>query len=101
MEALNEKVYGKSADKGKGRSRFVEEPCAYWTLIWIFFWRTAQRQEVDLVEESASGLKAFEVKWNPAKAGGSICQTFRNAYPRAECIGVSPLNCPEHLLRTV
>ena len=67
----------------------------------MFFWRTAQRQEVDLVEESASGLKAFEVKWNPAKAGGSICQTFRNAYPRAECIGVSPLNCPEHLLRTV
>ena len=67
----------------------------------MFFWRTAQRQEVDLVEESASGLKAFELKWNPAKAGGSICQTFRNAYPRAECIGVSPLNCPEHLLRTV
>ena len=67
----------------------------------MFFWRTAQRQEVDLVEESASGLKAFEVKWNPAKAGGSICQTFRNAYPGAECIGVSPFNCAEHLLTTV
>ena len=66
----------------------------------MFFWRTAQRQEVDLIEETASGLKAFELKWNPSKAGGSICQTFRNAYPGAECIGVSPLNCAEHLLRT-
>ena len=66
----------------------------------MFFWRTAQRQEVDLIEETASGLKAFELKWNPSKAGGSICQTFRNAYPGAECIGVSPLNCTEHLLRT-
>ena len=66
----------------------------------MFFWRTAQRQEVDLIEETASGLKAFELKWNPSKAGGSICQSFRNAYPGAECIGVSPLNCTEHLLRT-
>lgn len=65
----------------------------------MFFWRTTQRQEVDLVEESASGLNAFELKWNPAKATGSICKTFRNAYPDAKCIGVSPRNGFEHLLR--
>ncbi len=67
----------------------------------MFFWRTTQRQEVDLVEESADGLRAFELKWNPAKAGNSICGTFRNAYREAECIGVSPRNCAEQLLRSI
>ena len=33
----------------------------------MFFWRTTQRQEVDLVEESAEGLVAHEIKWNPGK----------------------------------
>ena len=65
----------------------------------MFFWRTTQRQEIDLVEESASGLRAFELKWNPAKVADSICETFRNAYPDAQCIGVSPRNGFEHLLR--
>ena len=43
----------------------------------MFFWRTTQRQEVDLVEESASGLAAFELKWNPRKARGAICPALR------------------------
>lgn len=64
----------------------------------MFFWRTTQRQEVDLIEESAEGLTAFELKWSPKKVRNSICSTFRNAYPEAACIGVSPHNCVEHLL---
>lgn len=64
----------------------------------MFFWRTMQRQEVDLVEESACGLRAFELKWNPNKTRTPICTTFRNAYPDAKCYAVSPKDCAEHLL---
>ena len=64
----------------------------------MFFWRTTQRQEVDLVEESASGLMARELKWNPRKARGSVCATFRKAYPEAVCALVAPPDCPAHLL---
>lgn len=38
-------------------------------------------------------------KWNPAKAKAAVCQTFRNAYPSAECLGVSPRNYAGHLLQ--
>ena len=65
----------------------------------MFFWRTVQRQEVDLIEESPAGLKAYELKWNEKKARGSICPTFRNAYPDADCAEVSPSNGIEFLLR--
>ena len=55
-----------------------------------FFWRTAQQQEVDLVEESAFGIKAFEFKWNPRKAGAPLPKTFRTAYPNADCRTITP-----------
>lgn len=32
-----------------------------------FFWRTAQNQEIDLVEETETGLNAYEIKWNCRK----------------------------------
>lgn len=64
----------------------------------MYFWRTTQRQEVDLVEESAAGLKACELKWNPRKTRGTVCATFRKAYPEAECVLVSPPDAPAHLL---
>ena len=48
----------------------------------MFFWRTQQRQEVDLIEESAIGLDAYEVKWNPAKASKAMSKTFLSAYPQ-------------------
>jgi hypothetical protein len=64
----------------------------------MYFWRTAQRQEVDLIEESAKGIKAYELKWNPAKTKGAICQTFRQAYPNAEFIEASPSDCNRYLL---
>lgn len=64
----------------------------------MYFWRTAQRQEVDLVEESASGLAACELKWNPRKTRGTLCATFRNAYPEATCSLVSPPDCAARLL---
>ncbi len=63
-----------------------------------FFWRTKQQQEVDLVEESVAGLKAFEVKWNPKKAAGPLPKTFKNTYPSAAMFGVSPDNVFEFLV---
>ena len=62
-----------------------------------FFWRTAQQQEVDMVEESASGLKAFEFKWNPRKGGITIPRTFRAAYPDTECRTITPKDILEFL----
>lgn len=56
----------------------------------MFFWRTTQQQEVDLVEESSGGLRAYEIKWNPLKTKGSISKTFMAAYPGATCRFVSP-----------
>jgi hypothetical protein len=47
-----------------------------------YFWRTYDKQEIDLVEEEASQLRAYEFKWNPkkkVKAPGG----WRNAYPEA------------------
>ena len=64
----------------------------------MFFWRTAQGQEVDLLEESAGSLKAYELKWNPKKTGRLIAKTFRDAYPEAECSVVSSRDCPSFLL---
>lgn len=65
----------------------------------MFFWRTQQRQEVDLIEETASGLSAYEVKWNPAKLSKSMSKTFLSAYPQAECHGVSPQNYISYFLK--
>ena len=61
----------------------------------MFFWRTQQRQEVDLIdliEESATGLAAYEVKWNAAKSNKAMSKTFLSAYPQVQCHGVSPQN---------
>lgn len=62
-----------------------------------FFWRTTQQQEVDLVEESASGMKAFEFKWNPRKGKIAPPKTFRSAYPDADCRTISPQDILEFL----
>lgn len=47
-----------------------------------YFWRTYDQQEIDLVEEGAGKLSAYEFKWNPkrkAKAPGG----WTRAYPDA------------------
>ena len=62
-----------------------------------FFWRTMQQQEVDLVEESASGMKAFEFKWNPRKGKIAPPKTFRSAYPDADCRTITPQDFLEFL----
>jgi uncharacterized protein len=44
-----------------------------------YFWRTAQKQEIDYIEEREGKIFAFEFKWNP-KAKAKIPKTFSNTY---------------------
>lgn len=43
----------------------------------LFFWRSRSQAEVDLVVKSEDGLRAYEIKWNPRRAGSVA---FRSAY---------------------
>lgn len=48
----------------------------------IKFWRTADGNEVDfVVEETAFGGKAIEVKFNPTEANPNKYKKFTEAYP--------------------
>ena len=46
----------------------------------MYFWRTHEQQEIDLIIEKNSQLKAIEIKWNP-KAKARLSQTFAKQYP--------------------
>ena len=51
----------------------------------LFFWRSRTHAEVDLVVKTESGLRAFEIKWNPRRAGSAA---FHSAYGvKVESIG--------------
>lgn len=49
----------------------------------MYFWRTKQQQEVDLVEENNGIITGFEFKWN-AKKKLRLPKTFVNAYNATE-----------------
>jgi len=44
-----------------------------------YFWRTAQQQEIDYVEQRGQDLSAYEFKWNP-KRKAKISKTFLDKY---------------------
>lgn len=48
-----------------------------------YFWRTAQQQEIDYIEEQERKLSAYEFKWNK-KAKAKFPKTFIRAYPDSE-----------------
>lgn len=43
----------------------------------LFFWRSRTQAEVDLVMRTESGLRAFEIKWNPRRSRSAA---FQSAY---------------------
>ncbi len=51
----------------------------------MYFWRTKQQQEVDLVEEKEGLITGFEFKWN-AKKKIKLPKTFVNEYDAKEVI---------------
>ncbi len=49
----------------------------------LYFWRTQQQQEIDLIEFSNQKLNAYEIKWNP-KNKVKPSKSFTNAYPDSD-----------------
>jgi hypothetical protein len=56
-----------------------------------YFWRTAQQQEVDYIEERDGELSAYEFKWT-AKKTNKLPSTFIKAYPASSTSFVSTSN---------
>ena len=57
----------------------------------LYFWRTHDQSEVDLIEEEDGMLHTFEFKWNPRRKA-RLSQAFSRAYPNSTFQLVSPDN---------
>lgn len=64
----------------------------------MWFWRTQQQNEIDIIEELDGQLTAVECKWNPSKANVKPPQSFANAYPEAAFKVITPANFAEYML---
>lgn len=60
----------------------------------MYFWRTQQQQEVDLIEEQDGRLTAFEFKWNSQKKA-KLPKTFIDNYPNTDFKVITPDNYVE------
>lgn len=56
----------------------------------MFFWRTQQQQEIDLIEEMDGQLTAYEFKWKRANA--RLPKAFADNYPNVQLQVVTPEN---------
>lgn len=50
----------------------------------MYFWRTYDKQEIDIVEEYDGQLFAYECKWSPKKQNIKAPASFHTAYPDAQ-----------------
>lgn len=57
----------------------------------MYFWRTQQQSEIDLIEDDMGRLDAFEFKWNP-KAKARNPKPFLDAYEGSTFNVISPSN---------
>ncbi len=62
----------------------------------MFFWRTTQQQEIDLIEETGKKLKAYEFKWSKT-AKAKFPLTFTANYPGTETNVISPANIEDFI----
>ena len=62
----------------------------------LYFWRTTQQQEIDLIKEEGTSIKAYEFKWNP-KAKTRFPLTFTENYENVETFSISPDNMHEFI----
>ena len=63
----------------------------------MYFWRTHEQQEIDLIIEKNAQLKAIEIKWNP-KAKAKLSQTFTKQYPNYSFEIVNSENFFEYII---
>lgn len=61
-----------------------------------YFWRTYDRKEIDLVEESGGKLRAFEIKWQPKEFLPP--PDWQNAYPDSDFQVIHRENYPAFIL---
>lgn len=61
-----------------------------------YFWRTYDRQEIDLIEDRDGKLFAYEFKWNPKNVKAP--KAWTEAYPNSEFMVISKGNFLEFLL---
>lgn len=64
-----------------------------------YFWRTAQQQEIDYIEDWGGQLHAFELKWNPSKKV-KFPTSFLETYPENETTIIHRDNFIEFLTTT-
>ena len=63
----------------------------------LYFWRTFQQQEIDLVEEHGDRWQAYEFKWS--KSGKArFPQAFKDNYPHTSTKVITPANMTDFLL---
>jgi hypothetical protein len=64
----------------------------------MMFWRTAQQNEIDIIEESDGEISAVEIKWNKDKGNVKAPKAFTTAYPDAKFRVITPDNIDSYLL---
>jgi predicted AAA+ superfamily ATPase len=62
----------------------------------FFFWRTYDKQEIDLIEESPDSLLALELKWGTKQP--DVPKAFKEAYPNAKYAVVNRDNYLQYIL---
>ena len=63
----------------------------------LYFWRTAQQQEIDLIEIRNGEMFGYEIKYNP-KRKVHFSRTFRKAYPEARLFTINKNNYADFLI---
>ena len=63
----------------------------------LYFWRTYNQQEIDIVEERDGNLYGYETKWSAGKIVNAP-KDWRAAYPEAEFNMVTPENYQDFIL---
>ena len=58
----------------------------------LYFWRTYDQQEIDVIEVYKKEVSAIELKWNAKKAKIKIPALFAKLYPHASFSVISPQN---------
>lgn len=72
-------------------SERIKRNAYYCNYAQLFFWRTHEQQEIDLIEEQDGILHTFEFKWN-GKAKSSLPKAFANSYPNSTYEVITPEN---------
>ncbi|MEM6298241.1 MAG: ATP-binding protein [Bacteroidota bacterium] len=66
-------------------------------LVYNYFWRTYDQQEIDWVEDREGKLFAYEFKWNPKKKA-KFPKVFQTTYPNSEFQVINTENYLEWVL---